>query len=146
MTADEVAEFLTHGGTIMLALHGPDGYPDLVPMWFLFEDGAIWMRTYGKSQKVVNARRDPRCSVLVEQGDHYAELRGVQITGDLELVDDVDRICEIAAGLTIKYEGVDPVHRDALMTAYLPRAPKQVAMRLPIDRLVSWDHRKLTSA
>lgn len=144
MTQEEIQDFLQQGGTVQLALNGPDGYPDITPMWFVLDGDQIWMRTYGKSQKVVNARRDPKACALIETGAHYVELRGVQITGDLQISDDVDRICWVAARLMVKYEGVDPEHLPALEQAYRERAPKQVALSLPIDRIVSWDHRKIT--
>lgn len=143
MSADEIADFLGQGGTVQLALLGPDGYPDITPMWFVIEDDTLWMRTYGRSQKVVNARRDSRCCALIETGDRYLELRGVQVTGDVEVVEDVDRICWVAARLMVKYEGVDAEHIPALEAAYRERAPKQVALRLPLERIVSWDHRKM---
>jgi PPOX class probable F420-dependent enzyme len=146
MSADEISDFLNAGGTVQLALIGPDGYPDITPMWFVIDGDTLWMRTYGKSQKVVNARRDPRCCALIETGDRYLELRGVQITGDVQVVDDVDRICWVAARLMVKYEGVDPEHIPALETAYRDRAPKQVALSLSLDRIVSWDHRKMAPA
>lgn len=143
MTSEEIQEFLQAGGTVQLALYGPDGYPDITPMWFVIDDQMLWMRTYGKSQKVLNARRDPRCCALIETGDRYLELRGVQITGDVIVSDDVERICWVAARLMVKYEGVEPEHIPALESAYAERAPKQVALGLPLDRIVSWDHRKL---
>lgn len=143
MSADEIAAFLHSGGTVQLALYGPDGYPDITPMWYVIDGDMLWMRTYGKSQKVVNARRDPRCCVLIETGDKYLELRGVQVTGDLQISEDVERICWVAARLMVKYEGVDPEHIPALEAAYAERAPKQVALGLPLERIVSWDHRKL---
>lgn len=146
MSEAEVDHFLATGGTIQLALHGPDGYPDITPMWYVHDEGALWMRTYAKSQKVVNARRDPRCCALVETGDRYLELRGVQVTGDLGIVEDVDRICWVAARLMVKYEGVDAEHIPTLEAAYRDRAPKQVALRLGLDRIVSWDHRKMADA
>lgn len=144
MSPAEVAEFLATGGTLQLALIGPDGYPDITPMWYVLDDGVIWMRTYAKSQKVVNARRDPRACALIETGGRYVELRGVQITGDVRVHDDVERICWVAARLMVKYEGVDPEHIPALERAYAERAPKQVAISLPAERIVSWDHRKMT--
>lgn len=145
MSPEEIRDFLETGATVQLALNGPDGYPDITPMWYVVRDGVLWMRTYGKSQKIVNARRDPRCCALIETGDRYLELRGVQITGDLELVTDVERICWVAARLMVKYEGVDAEHIPALETAYAQRAPKQVAMGLSLDRIVSWDHRKMAA-
>ena len=143
MSADEIASFLEQGGTVQVALYGPDGYPDITPMWYVVDGDMLWMRTYGKSQKVVNARRDPRCCVLIETGDKYLELRGVQVTGDLRISEDVERICWVAARLMVKYEGVDAEHIPALEAAYAERAPKQVALGLPLARIVSWDHRKL---
>lgn len=143
MSAEEVQDFLATGGTVQVALYGPDGYPDITPMWFVIDDQTLWMRTYGKSQKVMNARRDPRACALIETGDRYLQLRGVQITGDLQVIDDVDRICWVAARLMVKYEGVAAEHIPALEAAYRERAPKQVALGLALDRIVSWDHRKM---
>ncbi|MCA0328425.1 MAG: TIGR03618 family F420-dependent PPOX class oxidoreductase [Actinobacteria bacterium] len=147
LSDEEVDGLLRSSRTMVLVTIGPDGLPDPVPMWFVVDDGgAIWMRTYAKSQKVVNLERDPRFSALVEDGEHYTELRGAQLSGRVELVDDVDRICDIAAGLMVKYEGLAPEHVDAVREAYRPRAPKQRALRLHVDRVVSWDHGKQAGA
>ena len=145
MTEAEIRTFLESARTIILTTIGPDGVPDPVAMWFVLRDGEIWMRTYAKSQKVANVRRDPRVAVLVETGDRYAELRGVQVSGRLELSDDLDVICDIAAALLVKYEGLDPAHVEAAREAYRPTAVKQVAMRLVPDRTVSWDHAKIVT-
>lgn len=143
MTPEEVDAYLARARTMILATIGPDGVPDPVGMWFVLLDGEVWMRTYGKSQKALNLRRDPRFSALVEDGERYAELRGVQFSGHVELVDDIERICDIAAGLLVKYEGLDPIDVPAVREAYRPTAVKQVAIRLIPERVVSWDHAKL---
>jgi PPOX class probable F420-dependent enzyme len=144
MTPEEVNDFLAAAKNIILVTNGPDGFPDPVAMWFIRgSDGAVWMRTYGASQKVRNLERDPRCALLAEMGEHYAELRGVQLTGEIEIVRDPDRICDIVADLMVKYEGLDPAHRSSVAEAYRPRAAKQVAMRLADFNVTSWDHRKL---
>ena len=143
MTDDEVGEYLAAAKTMILATIGPDGVPDPVGMWFVLVEGEIWMRTYARSQKVTNIRRYPRVSALVEDGEHYAELRGVQLTGHLEISEDVDRICDIAAALLVKYEGLNAADVPAVREAYRPTAVKQVAMRLVTERTVSWDHSKL---
>jgi len=147
LTDAEADAFLRAGRTLVLVTLGPDGVPDPVPMWYLVDDdGVVWMRTYAKSQKVVNLERDPRFSALVEDGERYAELRGVQLTGTVALVDDVDRICEVFAGLMVKYEGLDPEHVDSVKAAYRELAPKQRALRLDVERVVSWDHGKQAGA
>lgn len=144
MTPAEVDDFLSVTKNIILVTNGPDGFPDPVAMWFKRgDDGAIWMRTYGASQKVRNLERDPKGALLAETGERYAELRGVQLTGEIELVHDEDIICGIVADLMVKYEGLDPAHRDSAAEAYRPRAGKQVALRLADPNVTSWDHRKL---
>ena len=143
LTDAEVDSLLRCGRTLVLVTNGPDGVPDPVPMWYLVgDDGVVWMRTYAKSQKVVSLQRDPRFAALVEDGERYAELRGVQLSGTVELVEDVDRICEVFAGLMVKYEGLDPAHVESVKAAYRDRAPKQRALRLHVTRTVSWDHAK----
>jgi PPOX class probable F420-dependent enzyme len=147
LTEAEVDEFLRAARTMVLVTNGPDGVPDPVAMWFVVDvAGTVWMRTYAASQKVVNLRRDPRFSALVETGDRYAELRGVQLTGTVTLVEDTDLVCEVFAGLMVKYEGLDPAHVDMVKTMYRERVPQQRALRLDIERVVSWDHRKLDSS
>lgn len=147
LTEAEVDDLLRASRTLVLVTNGPDGVPDPVPMWFVVDDdGTVWLRTYARSQKVVNLERDPRFAALVEDGERYTELRGVQLSGRVALVDDVDRICEIVAAFMVKYEGLDPVHVDAVKEAYRAKAPKQRALRLDVERVASWDHAKLAGA
>jgi len=143
MAPEEIAALVAGARTAILATVGPDGVPDPVPMWFILRGDEIWMRTYAKSQKAINLRRDPRVAVLIEDGERYAQLRGVQFSGRMDLSDDVDLICEIAAALLVKYEGLDPADTEAVMSAYRPTAAKQVAMRLVVEHTASWDHAKL---
>lgn len=146
MTDAEVGDHLAAGRTLVLVTTGPDGVPDPVPMWYVVVDGEIRMRTYARSQKVLNLRRDPRVSCLVEDGERYAELRGVQLTGTVELVEDPDWIAAVWAGLMVRY-GEVPADREAETRAALrERAGKQVGMRLVPTRVVSWDHRKLAGS
>jgi PPOX class probable F420-dependent enzyme len=143
LSREEVDDLLRATRTLVLVTNGPDGVPDPVPMWFVIDDdGTVWMRTYAKSQKVLNLERDPRFAALVETGDRYVELRGAQLSGTVAVLDDLDRICAVFADLMVKYEGLDPAHVDSVRTAYRDRAPKQRALRLDVTRVVSWDHAK----
>lgn len=146
MTEDEIGAFLAQCRTVVLCTIGPDGVPDPVPMWFVTRPDGLYLRTYASSQKVANLRRDPRASLLAELGERYGELRGVQYTGTFEISDDVDLICEVFADLLVKYEGMDPAHRDAAAVGYRDKASRMVALRLVPQRTISWDHRKLAAA
>ena len=146
MTDRERDEFWDGCRTLILCTIGPDGVPDPVPMWFVRRSDGLYMRTYAKSQKVTNLRRDPRVSLLAETGERYAELRGVQISGTVELSSDEQLICGLFADLMVKYEGMDPAHRSTAAEGYRAKAAQMVAMRLHPERTVSWDHRKLVAA
>jgi hypothetical protein len=71
MTDEEITEFVARSRTGTMATIGPDGQPHLVAMWYAVLDGEIWVETKVKSQKVVNLRRDPRVSFLIEDGIFY---------------------------------------------------------------------------
>ena len=146
MTPGEINDYLALARTIILTTIGPDGVPDPVGMWFVLRDDEVWMRTYGSSQKALNVIRDPRVAVLIESGEQYAQLRGLQLTGTVDVVRDEDVICEIAADLLVKYEGLAPEHVAAARAAYRAKASKQVALMLQPTKIVSWDHRKLMAA
>jgi PPOX class probable F420-dependent enzyme len=140
MSDEEVREFLASRRTIVLTSIDRSGFPHPMPMWFVVEpDGAIRMTTFRKSQKVANLRRDPRVALLAEDGERYAELRGVVIQGRAELLDDV----ELALDTMVRAAGgdapADPAAREALRRT----AEKRVVIRCRPGRVISWDHRKL---
>ncbi len=146
MSPAETAAYLAAGRTIVLVTMGADGLPDPVPMWYVVDaDGRVRMRTYAKSLKVANLRRDPRVSCLVEDGDRYFELRGVQLTGRIEVVEDPDWIADLIVALATKYEGLEPAHAEAVRDSARNRAAKLVGLLLHVDHTVSWDHGKLAA-
>ena len=69
MSPGEVLEFLESERVVTVATIGRDGWPHLMPLWFVVRDGECWGWTYGKSQKVRNLERDPRATLLVEHWD-----------------------------------------------------------------------------
>ena len=88
MSDDEVVEFLHQQRSSTVATYGPQGQIHLVGMWYAVMDGQIWIETKSKAQKVVNLRRDPRMSFLVETGQTYDQLRGVALEGRGVVIED----------------------------------------------------------
>ncbi|MDQ2677092.1 MAG: pyridoxamine 5'-phosphate oxidase family protein, partial [Actinomycetota bacterium] len=92
---------------------------------------------------VKNLERDPRATLLVETGDEYLELRGVQIEARAEIIRDPERVLEFGKELTLRYsEGIDSIEGDAA-EAMQAQAAKRVVIRFEPKRVASWDHRKL---
>ena len=81
LTDQELEQYVETSKTVVMATLNHDGWPHVVPMWYSVIDGLIQMHTYRSSQKVKNIERDPRGSVLIEDGEQYNELRGVFMRG-----------------------------------------------------------------
>jgi PPOX class probable F420-dependent enzyme len=142
MTDDEVAQFLDLRLTMSLATNGRDGWPHVVAMWYGFIDGAVGFLTFRNAQKYRNIQRDPRVSCLVEDGDTYADLRGVLLRGRAVVVDDDEQRMSWATSVTERYQG--PLDRAGIESVRASIA-KRVVLRVDVDNVASWDHRKLSS-
>ncbi len=143
LTDSEQRELLETERVVTVGSMGPRGFPHLMPLWYVLRDGEIWVWTYAKSQKVKNLERDPRCTLLIETGEEYQELRGVMIEAEAELIRDTDEVFEFGKELTVRYtEGIDSIEGDAA-AGLQAQAPKRVAIRFRARRTASWDHRKL---
>lgn len=138
MNSDEVQEFLARGRIMTVASFSGDGSVHLVPMWYALADGYPVMWTNGRSQKIVNLRADPRISALVELGEEYQDLIGVQLVGRAELIE--DRTAILAIGRTVAERYALPATEAILQY----QATKRVAIRIVPERVVSWDHSKLS--
>jgi Pyridoxamine 5'-phosphate oxidase len=106
-------------------------------MWFVMPgaDPVFW--TYRKSQKIRNLARDPRISGLVEAGDRYDTLHGVELIGTAEIVDDPGEVLAVGAELAAGYAGRGAPRDPARAAA------NRVAVVLRPHRTMSWDHRKI---
>src|SRR5512143_1568968 len=106
MTPEEVDAYLHDGRkTLNVATIGPTGHPHLVAMWFDFLDGKPVFWTFGKAQKIVNIRRNPKISALVETGEAYNELKGVELVGTATIVEDYDTVLAIGKTVGRRYQG-----------------------------------------
>ncbi len=75
-------------------------------MWFTLDDARrILMTTYGRSQKAVNLRRDPKAALLVESGERYDELKGVLIRGRAEVLEDEELCVRVLTAIHTKHYG-----------------------------------------
>ena len=143
----EIGDFLGDHLKVQVASLGRDGAPHLTTLFYVVLDGRIAFWTYARSQKIRNLERDPRISLLVEDGEDYFELRGVSIRGTAELVRDLDAVREVGTAVALRMIGADaPDALGDVGTAEVERqAAKRVAVVVTPTRTASWDHRKLIS-
>ena len=140
MTDDEVEAFVAERRNMTMCSIAPDGSIHAVAMWYGFLDGCVTVETKAKSQKVQNLRRDPRVTLLLEDGDYYEELRGVEFVGKAEIIDDPAKLWTLGVSVFERYYGSYSDEMKPFLEAMLH---KRVAIKVHVDRTVSWDHRKL---
>lgn len=136
MSDEEVQAFLELERVVTVATIGRDGWPHLMPLWYVLREGELWAWTYGKSQKIRNLERESRCTLQVEAGDTYDQLRGVMIKAVCAIHRDPELVASVGTGLARRYGG-----EDAHVTP--EQAAKRVALQFVTASVASWDHRKL---
>jgi PPOX class probable F420-dependent enzyme len=138
LTPGEQAAFFRKHRKAALATIDKDGFPHVVAMNFYVKDGAFYMTSYGKAQKVVNIRRNPKVALMIEEGNAYSELRGVMVRGHCEIIEGADAVRAAFAGMA-----------EARGTTYarpqrsVDSAPKRVVLKIIPEKITSWDHSKL---
>jgi PPOX class probable F420-dependent enzyme len=143
LTPAEQTHYITSARTLTLCTHGPRGYPHAVAMWFAVDDdGTLWMTTYRKSQKAVNARRNPKVALHIESGQTYDTLKGLLIRGDAEVVDDEEVVYQTIRRVHARMSGAFP-DGAGVEEAMRWQARKRVALKITPRRISSWDHAKL---
>ncbi len=133
--------FLESQRVCRVATAGAHG-PHATPLWYVWHDSCIWLYSIVTSQRWSDLMTDPRIGVVVDDGVEYAELRGVEITGRVEIVGEVPRTGEpddtlgpVEAAMARRYhDGPDQAFELDGRHAWLRVVP---------DKIVSWDFRKI---
>ena len=142
MTEAEIAAYLETQTILNIASIGPTGHPHLVAMWYEVMDGKVTFWTFGKSQKIVNLRRNNKITGLIESGDAYEELKGLEIVGTATIIEDYDKILAIGKAVGLKYNGEGAIS-DAALPFLEAQAKKRLGIQIEVENIVSWDHSKI---
>ena len=141
MTAEEVDAFLEESRIMTMCTLNHDGTIHAVAMWFGFLDGCIAIETKAKSQKARNLLRNPTMTVVMEAGERYEELRGVELVGTVEIVDDPQQMMELGRNIFERYYGPYSEEARPFIEATLNQ---RIVANLHVARTASWDHRKIS--
>ena len=140
MSDEEIRAFLEEQRVLQVATIDHDGWPHLVAMWYVLINDEVVFWTYARSQKALNLRRDARLTCLVEAGERYDQLRGVQIKGRADVIDDRETVQRVGKAIWERYTGSLNEDTRKMVTA---QAAKRVAVFVRPVEVVSWDHGKL---
>ena len=136
MSKEEVDAFLdSKPGWMMLTSQGRDGYPHTVPIGYFRDGNRIFMGCRDNTQKVKNIERNPKVSLVIEDGKTMSDLRGILFRGDASVVrEDEERlkISRLAAKLRGAPEDEWPTTASA----------GAVFIKVDSPRVTSWDYSK----
>jgi len=144
MDADELNSFLGQERSCRLATLGAGG-PHVSPVWFIWDATVLWVYSLTRSQRWTDIARDPRVAAVIDAGHEYAELRGVELEGDAEVVGPVPRT---------GHEDPPPpglAGPERLMAAKywhageLAHDGRHAWLRITPRKITSWDFRKLAA-
>jgi PPOX class probable F420-dependent enzyme len=138
LSPEEQAAFFRKHRKAALATLDKDGFPHVVAMNYFVKDGAFYMTSYGKAQKVVNIQRNPKVALMIEEGDAYSELRGVMVRGHCEIIEGPDAVRTAFAEMA-QARGVPRARPQGASDS----APKRVVLKIIPEKVTSWDHSKL---
>ncbi|WP_432071963.1 pyridoxamine 5'-phosphate oxidase family protein [Streptomyces wuyuanensis] len=140
MSPAELDAFLGEQRTCRVATVSPDGMPHVSALWFAWDGTSLWLYSITRSRRWSELRRDPRIAVVVDAGEEYGELRGVELSGTAVFVGEAPRTGEPCPELETperlfarKNFGLDSMPHDG----------RHAWLRLTPEAIASWDFRKL---
>jgi len=134
MSSGELDEYLDRQRTLRLATVDERGVPHVVPLWFVWHDGAVWLNSLTRSRRHRHLRSGRPVGMVVDDGDRYGELRGVRMSGRPETVPDDDAVrIRAYRRFARKYFDVDD----------LPNQRSYETVRIIPDDIASWDFAKI---
>jgi PPOX class probable F420-dependent enzyme len=143
LSPDEAWSFVERAHTGIFTTLRSDGSPVALPVWFVTVDRTICIGTPAGTKKIKRIRRDPRASFLVEQGEKWAELQAVHVTGRVDIVLDEDMVMRVKRALDEKYQRFrtpSSAMPDDTRDHYVRRTILQLH---PEGRILSWDNRRI---
>ncbi|MEU5281391.1 pyridoxamine 5'-phosphate oxidase family protein [Streptomyces asoensis] len=140
MSPGELDAFLSLQRTCRVATVSADGAPHVSALWFLWDGTSLWLYSVVRSKRWADLTRDPRVAIVIDTGEEYDALRGVELSGVVEFVGESPRTGELCAEL----DAVETLFaRKNFGLDAMPHDGRHAWVRLTPQKIVSWDFRKL---
>jgi PPOX class probable F420-dependent enzyme len=119
------------------------GRPHVVPVWFLWEAGTLWISSFRSTRKVRDLERNPNLSVLVDTAESGVDYQAALFEGPAELVvEPAEFVQEMSTRIYTRYLGPEGV------LAPDPQSwihdPENLLIRLKPEKIFSWYSAKKT--
>ncbi len=105
MSKEEMSAFLARPLIARIATVRANGSPQVVPMWFLYEDGVMYMSTRTYAAKVKHLQKNPKAAVVVDEMVAPLKNKVVTIEGTVEVL--TTGVKETTTKIYHKYVGAE---------------------------------------
>ena len=147
----QVEEIMLSCWNCRIATIGPNNRINLTPMWFGWAGGKIYI--YGRGQKIVNLRRDPTCTIIVDRNEKFPELQAIMLQGQAQVLEDVEaesaepHLAAARIQMGRKYNGGhgQPPAEDPAPNSASARGKNGRWLVFNPDAQITWDNFKLAS-
>ncbi len=137
MSQAHIEDFLQVPRFAIVGTNRVNGAPQLTPVWYLYENGRIYVSMSVNSAKFRNLRRDPRIGICIP-GVH-PDARAVMIYGTVDLIpEDTALYDDIDWRLTRRYHDSDEEAQ-----AYIDSLPTEEESALAVvtpDKVIAEDY------
>ncbi len=151
LTEAQIEDLMLGCWNCRIATIGPGTRINITPMWFGWTAGRVYI--YGRGQKVVNLRRNPSCTIIVDRNEKFPELQALMLQGEARVLEDAaaeeadPHLSEVRNQMGRKYNGGhgQPPANDPPPNNASARGSNDRWMVFTPDKQVSWDNFKLAS-
>lgn len=149
LDTSQIEDLMTTCWNCRIATLGPDTRINLTPMWFGWAGGRVYI--YGRGQKVVNLRRTPTCTIIVDRNERFPELQAVMLQGTAHVLEDASaeaadpHLAEARLQMGRKYNGGHgaPAVENPPPNNATARGDHGRWIVMVPDSIVTWDNFKL---
>ena len=135
---EQTLDFLSKGKlNLLLGTIDEKGEPNVHPVWYLFENGKLYIETSKTAKKVNNARKKNTVYFCID--DEKMPYKGVRGKGTVRISEDVKANIPIAEKIMIKYTG----NLDNKVAKFLMDGVKNgfsVLLEITPKYFATWDH------
>ncbi|HJY32058.1 MAG TPA: pyridoxamine 5'-phosphate oxidase family protein [Actinomycetota bacterium] len=121
-----------------VATTSADGSPHVVPLWFVWQEDAIFVSTRQEGRTWANVARDPRVAITIDLGRAWVEVAGVEILGLAE------PLSAESAAMRKPISAWHEKYRPLLASEGFARFAEEVRglgfLRVVPDAVRAWDH------
>src|SRR5215510_11713760 len=146
LTPEQIEEILLNEWNMRIATVGPGKRINLTPMWFGWAGGKVY--THARGQKVINLRKNPNCTVLLDRNEKFPELQGIMMLGVTRVLEDAAaekadaHLIEVQTQMGKKYNGGHgrpPVENPLPFSATATGSTRRWVVFTP-ETIVTWDN------